>query len=56
MHKFCGLGILIKNTLRETVRIRSFSGPYFSTFGQMRENADRKKPDYKLFSRSDSCL
>ena len=29
MHKICGLGILIKNTLCESVRIRSFSGPFF---------------------------
>ena len=50
MHKICGLGILIKNTLCESVRIRSFSGPYFPAFGRMRENTDRKNPKYELFS------
>ena len=46
-----------------SVRIRSFSGPYFAAFGLntesispysvgMRENADQKNPEYGYFSRS----
>ena len=43
----------------ESVRIRSFSGPYFPAFGLnterygMRENTDQKNSDYGHFSRSD---
>ena len=43
----------------KTVRIRSFSGPYFPAFGmnsefsvRMQENMDQKKPEYAHFSRS----
>ena len=43
-----------------SVRIRSFSGPYFSAFGlnispysvRMRENTDQKNSEYRQLSRS----
>ena len=34
----------------KSVRIRSFSGPYFPAFGQ---NTDQKNSEYGYFSRSD---
>ena len=37
----------------KSVRIRSFSGPYFFAF-RMRENTDQKNSEYGHFSRSDS--
>ena len=36
----------------KSVRIRSFSGPYFPAFG-IRENTDQKNPEYGHFSRSE---
>ena len=36
-------------TLRESVRVWSFSGPYFPAFGL---NTDQKISDYEHFSRS----
>ena len=35
------------------VRIRIFSGPYFSVFSQMWENMDQKNSEYGHFSRRD---
>ena len=44
----------------KSIRIRSFSGPYFSAFGPysvwMRKNTDQKNSEYEHFSRSDGLL
>ena len=44
----------------KSIRIRSFSGPYFSAFGPysvwMRKNTHQKNSEYEHFSRSDGLL
>ena len=54
----------------KSVRVRSFSGPYFHAFGmnseiygvkppnsvQMRENKDQKNSEYGLFSPSEQLI